>query len=321
LAGVSQATVSRVFAGGTAVSEKKRKKVLEAAAKLNYALNAHARSLTTRRTRIIGIVMRNIGNPFYSAVLEIFYDRLSVLGYHILFINSENEEVKESEIRQLIEYNVEGVIITDALLSSPASEKFNRSDIAVILFNRYSAPSKGSAVFCDNYMAAKQIATYLLETGHRKFAFISGPSTTSTTLDRLKGFRERLQQKGVHDLIIEAGDYTYENGFRSAQELVTRHSDIDCMFCGNDIIALGAMDGLKIFGYHVPDDISIVGFDNIRMSAWPSYSLTTWEQPLEEMVDATVKILMEEIKHKAAKPKVKLMKGKMIIRNSVKSRK
>lgn len=320
LAGVSQSTVSRVFAGGTTVSEKKRKKILEAAEKLNYELNAHARSLTTKKTRIIGIVMRNIRNPFYSAVLEIFYNRLSVLGYHILFINSVNEEIQEKEIRQLLEYNVEGVIITDALLSFSAAQKFNRNEIVVILFNRYSEYAESSAVFCDNYLAAKQIATYLFDTGHRTFAFISGPSNTSTTIDRQKGFEEVLKEKGIRDLIIESGDYSYESGFKSAQELMTRNKKIDCIFCGNDIIALGAMDAMRIIGLKIPEDVSVVGFDNIRMAAWPPYSLTTWEQPLEEMVDSTVRILLDEINHKEASPKVIMMKGHMVVRNSVKPR-
>jgi len=320
LAGVSQSTVSRVFAAGTNVSEKRRKKVLAAADKLNYNPNALARSLITKKSRIIGIVMRNIRNPFYSAVLEIFHSRLSVLGYHLLFINSESEEIQEKEISQLLEYSVEGVIITDALLSSSAVQKFDHNDITVILFNRYTENLVNSAVFCDNYLAAKQIARYLVEVGHRSFAFISGPSNTSTTIDRLRGFKEVLKEKGIKKLVIEAGNYTYESGFKCAQELMTKVKNIDCIFCGNDIIALGAMDGLRVIGLKIPEDVSVIGFDNIRMAAWPSYSLTTWEQPLEEMVDAAVEILLEEINNKSSGPKTVMLKGHMVVRTSVKTK-
>lgn len=210
MAGVSQSTVSRVFGGGANVSEKKRKKVMEIAEKLNYQPNAQARSLITRKTHIIGIVMRNIRDPFYSAVLEIFYNRFAPLGYHLIFIHSENEEIQEKEITKLLEYNVEAAIITDATLSSTAAQKLERNNINVVLFNRYSKSSRSSAVFCDNYMAAKQIALYLVETGHKYYAFISGPINTSTTIDRLKGFEEVLKEKNIKNFVIEPGNYTNE---------------------------------------------------------------------------------------------------------------
>jgi len=321
IAGVSQSTVSRVFAGSTNVSEKKRKKILAAAAKLDYKPNAHARSLITRKSMMVGIVMRNIRNPFYSAVLEIFHNRLSARGYHLIFINSENEEIQESEITQLLEYNVEGVIITDALLSSSASQKFKRYGISVVLFNRYTEQLESSAVFCDNYLAAKQIATYLVEMGHKSFAFISGPSDTSTTIDRLKGFKEVLDERKIKDLTIEPGNYTFESGFRAAQELLTKNKNIDCIFCGNDIIALGVMDAIRLVGLRIPEDVSVVGFDNIRMSEWPSYALTTWEQPLEEMTTAAVELLLKEIGERDAAPQVVMMKGHLVVRNTVRAKK
>lgn len=320
LAGVSQATVSRVFAGVTNVSEKKRKKILEAAAKLQYQPNAHARSLITKKTMMIGIVVHDIRNPFYAAALEVFHNRLLSLGYHLIFINSENEEVQDKEITQLLEYNVEGVIITDALLSSSTSQKLKQYGIVVILFNRYTNQPGSSAVFCDNYMAAKQIATYLVEMGHRNFAFVSGPSDTSTTIDRLNGFREVLEERNIKELTIEPGSYTFESGFKSAQELMVKNKHIDCIFCGNDIIALGVMEALRVVGLRIPEHVSVVGFDNISMAAWPSFSLTTWEQPLEEMVEGTVNLLIREIDDKDAVPQVIRIKGHLVVRKSVKEK-
>jgi DNA-binding LacI/PurR family transcriptional regulator len=320
LAKVSQSTVSRVFAGTANVSKQKKERILAAAEKLGYRPNAHARSLITKKTRMIGIVMRNIRNPFYSAVLEIFYNRLSNLGYHLLFINSENEEIQDTEVAQLLEYNVEGVIITDALLSSSAAQKFDRSKIAVILFNRYTERLTTSAVFCDNYLAVKQIAAYLVDLGHRNFAFIAGPSDTSTTIDRLKGFHEVLKERNIKNLVIESGNYTYESGFVAAKNLFEKNKNIDCVFCANDIIALGAMDALRQMNIRIPDDVSVFGFDNIRMAAWPTYSLTTWEQPIEEMITSTVEILLKEINNKNTKPQIIMAKGQLILRNSVKAK-
>ncbi len=320
IAGVSQSTVSRVFAGKINVSEKKRKKILAAAEQLDYKPNAHARSLITKKTKMIGMVMRNIHNPFYSAVLEIFHDRLSALGYHLIFINSENDEIQEEEINQLLEYQVKGVIITDALLSSSASQKFKRYGIAVVLFNRYIKDLDSSAVYCDNYMAAKQIATYLVESGHKTFAFISGPSNTSTTIDRLKGFKEVLDERNIKKLTTYSGEYTYESGYKAAQELIAQNTDLDCIFCGNDIIALGAMDGLRVGGISIPEEVSVVGFDNIRMAGWPSFALTTWEQPVEEMIDCAVDLITNEMNDDKAVQQVIMKKGRLVIRNSVKKR-
>jgi DNA-binding LacI/PurR family transcriptional regulator len=320
LAGVSQATVSRVFAGETRVSDKKKKLIMEAADKLNYQPNAHARSLITKKTKIIGIVMRNIRDPFYTAVLEIFHNRLTPLGYQLIFINSENEIIEEAEIRKMLEYNVEGVVITDAVLSKAASEKFKHNEIPVLLFNRYTKDAEHSSVFCDNYLAAKQIASYLLKLGHQSFAFISGPSNTSTTIDRLKGFTEVLDKNDIHDLIISSGDYTYEGGFNAAQELIAKNLNLDCIFCVNDITALGAMDAIRTMGFKIPEDVSVVGFDNIRMGGWPPYSLSTWEQPLEDMVTRSVEILLERIADYSKSSKILRMTGQIIVRTSVKSK-
>ncbi len=320
LAGVSQSTVSRVFAGSAQVSEKKKKKILEAATKLQYRPNAHARSLITRKSSMIGIIVRNIQNPFYSAVLEIFHRRLSALGYHLIFINSESEEIDDKEIAQLLEYSIQAVIITDALISSSASEKLKQYGITVFLFNRYTKHTNNTAVYCDNYLAARQIATYLVELGHTSFAFISGPPDTSTTVDRLKGFKEVLDEKKIAKFIVEPGYYTYESGFKLAQELMVTHKEIDCIFCGSDIIALGVMDAIRVMGFKIPEHVSIIGFDNIDMSEWSAYSLTTWEQPVEEMIDWVVRKIIKEGKEEDRKPETIMMKGHLIIRNSVKSR-
>jgi DNA-binding LacI/PurR family transcriptional regulator len=321
LAGVSQPTVSRVFGSGTNVSEKKRQKILKAAEQLGYQPNAIARGLITNKTKMIGIVMRDIQNPFYPEVLERFYTELAKKGYHLLFISSENDQIEENEVSQLIEYNVEGVIITDALLSSSAAERFIRNNVAVILFNRYIQDNCYSAVFCDNYLASYQVGSYLVEKGHKKLAFISGPLNTSTSLDRKKGFEEALVNGGLSQLLMEDGRYTYQGGFEAALRLLNQHKNVDGIFCGNDITAFGVMDAVRTLGLKIPEDISIIGFDDIKMSSWSSYSLTTWKQPIEEMIESAVNILLDEINEGAEKPIIKSLKGELIERGSVRDRK
>jgi DNA-binding LacI/PurR family transcriptional regulator len=317
LAGVSQSTVSRVFAGSANVSEKKKKKVLDAAEKLGYQPNAIARGLSTRKTKMIGIVVRDFSNPFYSEVFSKFYQKLSAIGYHLIFVNSKGEEIQEDEIAQLTDYHVEGVIITDSLLSSSAANRFLRKQIPVILFNRYSKDSKSSAVYCDNYLAGRQIATYLVELGYTKFAFISGPLGTSTTIDRKKGFEEVLSESRIDELLVESGDYTFESGFRCAQQLMANPKKVDCIFCANDITALGAMEAARVMNLKIPEDLAIVGFDDIPMASWPSYSLTTWQQPIGQMVESAIRILLNQIDGKINEPQTEMIKGHLVIRNSV----
>jgi len=317
LAGVSQSTVSRVFANSTNVSEKKKKKVLEAAERLGYHPNAIARSLSTKKTKLIGIVIRNFQNPFYTTALSQFYRYLAVKGYHLILINAEKELVQQKEIDQLLHYNVEGVIITDALLSSTEVERFSRHKISVVLFNRYVGNLKHSAVLTDNYLAGRQIATYLAGMGHQSFAFLSGESNSSTNIDRKRGFEDVLKERGIKKWIVQNGEYSYESGFKLAQELMSGKEKIDCIFCANDIIAIGAMEGMKNMGLQVPKDISIAGCDNIYIADWPSFSLTTWGYSSEEMVEETVKLLVDEIEGDSYEPKTVVVKGNLIIRNSV----
>jgi DNA-binding LacI/PurR family transcriptional regulator len=318
MAGVSQSTVSRVFAGNTNVSAKKRKKILEVAEKLDYQPNAIARGLITNKTKMVGIVIKYFHNPFYSEVLSAFYNRLSSLGYHLIFINSDNDEIQASEINLLIDYKVEGVIITDAILSSSAAKKLSRNNTTVVLFNRYIKDSESKAVYCDNYFAGRQLATYLVEMGHKSIAFISGPFNTSTTIDRKQGFEEVLAERGLPPLHVESGIYTYESGFKAAQALVAMKEKVDCIFCANDITALGAIEAIREMGLNIPEDISVVGFDDINMANWPSYSLTTWKQPIDEMVDNAVKLLLGE---ETDQENVVKLKGNLVIRKSVKAKK
>ena len=141
------------------------------------------------------------------------------------------------------------------------------------------------------------------------------------TIDRLKGFREVLNKKKIKNLIVEPGNYTYESGFNITQEIFTGNKKIDCVFCINDITAIGAMDAIRTFGLSIPKDVSVFGFDNIRPAGWPTYSLTTWEQPLEDMVTRTVEILLDKINNSSTAQKALMMKGQLIVRTSVGSKK
>lgn len=315
-AGVSQSTVSRVFTPGASVSEKARRRVLETAKELGYRPNALARGLITNKTNIIGLVMREIQNPFYPEILEKFTKGLRTRGYQVLFVYAEKDELQHDDISQCLEYNVEGLIVTDALLSSKLVSHFTENNIPVLLFNRYAKDFSGHVVCCDNYSAGKKIGEYLVEKGHRQFAYIAGDTNTSTSRDRERGFREALCQKGM-ETKVEAGNYTYEGGYQAALRLLQSDPQLDAIFCANDIIALGAIDAVKSLGLTIPKDVSILGFDDITMASWPPYSLTTWQQPVDEMIEASINVLLGEIAGESEGPVSILLPGKLIERQSV----
>ncbi|WP_078412600.1 LacI family DNA-binding transcriptional regulator [Priestia abyssalis] len=315
LAGVSQSTVSRVFAPGPNVSEKARRRVLEAADELGYRPNALARGLIMNKTNMIGLVMRNIHNPFYPEILDKFTKGLRERGYHILFVHTENDEIEQDEISQFLEYNVEGVIVTDALLSSNVVSHLLENHIPVILFNRYIKDSSCHFVCCDNYSAGKKIGEYLLKQGHKRFAYIAGHKNTSTSRDREIGFREILGQQRIEP-IIEIGDYTYEGGYQIALRLLKNDNRPEAIFCANDIMALGAIDAAKSLGVSIPEDVSVIGFDDIAMASWPLYSLTTWQQPVDEMIEVTINTLLRVIDGEEESSVSTFLSGTLIERHS-----
>lgn len=290
-ANVSQSTVSRVFTTGASVSEKAKRKVLQAAEELNYRPNALARGLITNKTGIVGLAMKDIQNPFYHEVLGMFTEKLRNKGYTVLFVYTENEEIQQEEINHFLEYNVEGIIVTDALLSSKVVAKLRHFHIPVTLFNRYDKSVECNSVCCDNINAAKNIASYIYENGCKDIVFITGKINTSTSWDRQKGFTDFFKRKGIPVTILE-GDYTYERAFTLTTTLIESGHVPEAIFGANDITALGALDALKERKITIPAETMVIGFDDIRMASWPSYFLSTWKQPLEQMVNRSIELLL-----------------------------
>lgn len=318
LAGVSQSSVSRAFNPGSGLAEETRQKVLEAARELGYTPNAIARSLTSRSTNIIGIVMANPSSPFYSQILVDFTNGLQRRGRQTLLFNAEPGHDIDDILSRVLEYQVDGLIITAATISSEMADQCAKKGTPVILFNRYVLGANVSAVCCDNVEGGRVIANYLLDSGHRNIAYMAGVGNASTTIDRLKGFEDRLRERGVIDFVTEYGDYSYESGYEAAKRLLLKDNPPDAIFCANDIMALGAMDAARFeLGLKIPEDVSIVGFDDIPTAAWPTYSLTTIHQPLKEMVDATIELLEKRLEDPSLEPVLKLFPGELIERSSV----
>ncbi len=318
-AGVSQSTVSRAFSGDERLSQSTRERVLEVARKLGYRPNAIARSLITQRTQIIGIVASYMTNPFFPLVLQAFTQTLHELGWRVLLFTAGTNEDVDDLLPEVLAYQVDGLIIVTATLSSRMAKEVRRRGIPVVLFNRYVPESGASAVSCDNLNGGRMVADLLLDAGHTRLAYIAGREDTSTNQDRRRGFLERLAERGIEHCQQEHGHFTYEGGFAAAMRLLESHNPPEALFCANDIAALGALDAARKLGVRVPQDLSVVGFDDIPMAAWSAYNLTTLRQPREQMIAASVRLLMERIENPGLPGVLEFIPGTLIERQTVRA--
>jgi len=297
IANVSQAAVSRTFTPGASVSRETREKVLAAARELGYRPNAIARSLIRKSTNIIGLVVMRFMNPFYSRTIRDFTRALQEQGYWTLLLNIAQNQELEKTLPMALQYQVDGLIITSATLSSRLAQECARSNTPVVLFNRYASDTHTHVVRCDSVEGGRIAADALLDAGHKRLAYIAGEESASTNRDRENGFINRLRERGQSLTFREsAGDYSYELGFEAAQRLLQRDDPPDAIFCASDLIAMGVLDLARCkLGIKIPDELSIIGFDDIPAAAWPSYELTTVRQPVDRMVDTTLSVLMDAI--------------------------
>jgi DNA-binding LacI/PurR family transcriptional regulator len=317
MAGVSQAAVSRTFTPGASVAPGTRKLVLETAEKLGYRPNVIARSLIKHSTRIIGIAVVRFTNPFYWQVFEQFTQRLQQQGYYTLLLNAAQDQQVEETLPLALQYQVDGIIITSSTLSSHLADEAARADTPVVLFNRYELNTSASAVCCDNTDGGRMVADALLDAGHTRLAYIAGEESSSTNRDRERGFRDRLAEHGHSLWLREAAlEYTYQAGYAAAKRLLSRSPWPEAIFCASDLIALGAIDCARQLGVKVPDDLSIIGFDDIDMAGWPTYELTTVRQPTNKMVETTIDVLLNAINNPGAEAVTRWIPTELVHRKS-----
>jgi len=321
LAGVSQSAVSRCFTAGASVSDAMRNKVQEAARKLGYQPNAHARSLITGRSRIIGLVLSALENLYYPAVLERLAKRLQQDGYHLLIFIGDNAN-SDDLVEEILQYNVDGIVLGATTLSSALAQRCADASIPVVLFNRIMASGSAGAVSSvrsDNVGGGREMARFLVAGGHKRIAYIAGREDSSTNLEREQGFREGLAELGQRIYARAIGNYDVAQARQAARDLFAATADRpDAVFVAGDLMAIVVLDTLRHeLGLAVPQDVSVVGFDNVPQAGWASYELTTFEQPVEPMVEATVALLQGYLREAQTPPSRNLVvPGQLIIRQS-----
>ena len=319
LAGVSQATVSRVFTPGKQVSEDKRKRVLDAAHNLNYKPSVIARSLIQNCTKIIGIVIRKFDTHFSVHALDLFSQKLQSHGYSVMLFDINGDRAVEDTLPIALQYQVDGVIITSATLSSPLVEECSRLDTPVVLFNRVNEGENVHSVCTDNLNAGREIAEHLIRKGHQRISYVAGERGSSTNRNREQGFAERLEEEGIELLSKAEGDFEYPSGLEAAREILSESERPTAVFCSSDNMAMAFRDVAELeFGLSVPQDMSIVGFDDIPMASWPRYGLTTYHQYTDKLVDNSINVLLEALKDPQMPIAHQFLQGRLIERGTVK---
>ncbi len=315
---VSISTISRAFNKDAVIAPGTRSKILDYADQLGYRPNPYAQSLITQKSRIVGIIVSHLENPFYPEALRGLSEALREAGWHLMLFTVPSGETPDDILPLAISYQPEFVIVMAVTVSSRSQEVAERAGTKLIYFNRRDPDSSTFYVVCDNAHGGGTIADHFIDTGCRHLAYIAGFQNASTTLDRWRGFRDRCIARGFPDVWREEGySFSYEAGYRAAMSLMKRNPRPDAIFCASDIIALGCIEAIRTeFGLRVPEDVSVAGLDNIEMAAWPSHALTTYSQPLDKMIAATVR-LIEEISIGAESETIAWrIKGSIIIRKS-----
>jgi len=296
LAGVSQSAVSRVYTPGASASKKTTAKVHKAASALGYRPNVLARAMVSGKSRIIGLVVAYLENQFYPDAIEKLSSQLQEKGYHVLiFMASKTAGNIDSVVDEILDYQVEGIIVASVALSSQLADRCRTAGIPIVLFNRSQDGEGLSCVTSDNFSGGAKAARFLLAGGHKKIGYIAGWEGASTQRDREFGFTAALQQAGSTLYAREVGDFSMEKATEATRRMFLNNTP-DAVFVANDHMAFAVMDTLRFeLGLRIPEDVSVISYDDVPAAAWPAYNLTTMRQRADQMVQETVRILMEQI--------------------------
>lgn len=316
-AGVSQSAVSRVFSGASA-SKSTIIKVRKAADELGYRPNSLARAMITGKSKIIGLVVAYLENQFYPMALERLSKSLQENGYHILIFMAANEdETVAKVVEELIDYQVDGIITASVAMSSDLTQRCATAGIPVVMFNRGQDGSGHSSITSANVEGGRKVAEFLVAGGHKRIAHIAGWEGSSTGRDRRRGFVEALAAHGQEPLDIIDGKFDRGVAAGATRTLMALPTPPDAIFVGNDHMAFAVMDTLRHdLGLRVPQDVSVIGYDDVPLAAWGAYQLTTVRQPVNRMVEATVDTIIGKIED-PARPAQKIeIDGPLIARGS-----
>jgi DNA-binding LacI/PurR family transcriptional regulator len=315
-AGVSRAAVSRSFTEGASVSARTRAKVMQAAAELGYSPNMLARSLTTRRTQLVGLVSNNFHNPVFLQIFDLFTRAIQDRGLRPLLVNLSDETDPAQSVRLLRQYSVDGVIVASSHVPDGFAQAFQAAGLPVV--HAFGRPGAGVDVAAiDNVAAGRMAAETLAARGYRRLGFLGGPERASTTEDRLAGFLAAAEERGLTVRTGYAGAYSFAAGRAAMQREVAGGDLPEAWFCADDVTAIGALSALADAGLRVPGDLGVIGLNDMEMAGWANIGLTTIHQPFAAIITASVELICAAIRGEGRRPEVRLFPCHIVERRTL----
>lgn len=310
--------MSRVLRDDPRVSSATRERVLQALAETRYEPNAAARAFRTHRTDAVGVVIARLSNQIYPEMLALLGARLASLGKRMVVWDGEHGgELQASQaLRQRL---VDGVILTATTTESPFLREVSAADAPVVLVNRTVENYPSDQIASDNLAGGRQAARYLLANGRTRIALIGGNLLPSTIRDRENGFRLELAAAGLplpSHLCQRTGSFSHASGRDAARKLLALPERPDALFCVNDVLALGAMDGARSLGVRIPQELWVLGYDDIEPASWGAYDLTTFRQPIGQMVSYAIDCLLRRISNPGKAREIKSFRNELVVRGS-----
>lgn len=300
---VSISTVSKVLNGDySKVSESTKERVLKVARDLHYRPNLLARSLVSRKSHMLGLVIPDIANPYYADMCRGMADEAKRHGYATMISNTDRQASSEkAAIQTMLEYNVAGVVLVGIFRKVHDYIETLRQHRMPYVLVEYYEPDMLNCVYTDDYQGSYHAVEYLIQRGHRTIGYISGfPEPEHPNDHRLRGYRDAMQAAGLRydPYLVENGLFNIETGYNKATTLIQRNKGISALACGNDMIALGAFRALREYGMRIPQDVSLLGFDDVYLSTTMEPRLTTVRQPAYELGIASVSMILQEMESK-----------------------
>jgi LacI family transcriptional regulator len=318
--GVSCATVSRVLSGYEFVRETTRNRVMEAVERLGYVANLQARSLAGGHSQIIGLLVPNLDTGYVGTITQGIDAELARANYDVMLYTSHRHPGKESFYVSAIANGLtEGLLLVAPLVPTTYLDALREQNFPYVLIDQADATDNSSVVEATNWQGAYEATHYLSQLGHTRIAFITGSLAIRSAIDRLRGYKAALVDCNIpvrEELVIE-GDYQQQTGYEITKSLL---QSVDppptAIFASNDLSAFGAMDAARECGLRIPDNISIIGFDDIPQASFVYPKLTTVRQPLEQMGQVAVKMLLEQIEDQSRSPQRVALATQLVIRDS-----
>lgn len=317
-AGVSRSAVSRSYTGGASVAKATRRKIEKAAKELGYSPNVLASSLTTGRTKLIGLVSNNFHNPIFLQVFDLFTKGLQERGLRPLLVNLTDEVDPENSVRMLKAYSVDAVIVASSTLPESFAQGFRDAGVPVVhSFGRQVEKPKVNVLGINNIEAGRLAAQTLVARGYQHIGFMGGPERATSTQDRYKGFIDEMAlHPNVKVTSSFADKYSFDAGRLEMLRLVDREP-AEAYFCGDDVLSIGALSAIRSAALRVPEDIGLLGLNDMEMAGWENINLTTIHNPIAEIIASSIELVDGILNDDQKAPEARLFTGHIVERGTL----